>query len=413
MSKNKKILRNIFFLVLIQLLNYLAPLLALPYLSRVLSVDNFGLIMVLISFLVLIKIITDFGFNISATHKISCSRENKKFISRYLGSIFSLKLILIGISLVICYLYFFAFNKIPIKDKETLYFYFTLTVIFQAYQPIWFFQGIEKMQNITAVMSASKISYLIFIFSLVKTDSDINNVILCLMLSNFIASAACFIAIYKSGYYIKTPTLKFIYITFRKNIYFFFSRAAVSIYTTVNTFLIGSYAGLYQAALYSSAEKLYQAGQSISLPVSQALFPHLSKNKDITTLYKFVLVMLIPLTLICIVSFILAPNILALFYGDKYIAGENILRVFLISIVVSFININFGYPAFSTLNKLNIANLTVLIGGAVQLLAIVILIVSNNFSALNIAISTLLSETLVMILRISLFAYYNKRDHVK
>ncbi|MBX6998670.1 oligosaccharide flippase family protein, partial [Providencia rettgeri] len=41
--------RNIAALTIVQLVNYLSPLLALPYLSRVLSIESFGLAMLIIA----------------------------------------------------------------------------------------------------------------------------------------------------------------------------------------------------------------------------------------------------------------------------------------------------------------------------------------------------------------------------
>ncbi|MFB9998018.1 oligosaccharide flippase family protein [Providencia rustigianii] len=61
---------------------------------------------------------------------------------------------------------------------------------------------------------------------------------------------------------------------------YFLSRASVVIYTSASTFIVGSYSGLNQAALFSSAEKLYQAGQSITSPVSQAIFPHIARTGE-------------------------------------------------------------------------------------------------------------------------------------
>ncbi|EFA4347405.1 flippase, partial [Escherichia coli] len=44
---NFTLIKNIFYLFIVQIINYVAPFLVLPYLSRVLSVDNFGLLMMI------------------------------------------------------------------------------------------------------------------------------------------------------------------------------------------------------------------------------------------------------------------------------------------------------------------------------------------------------------------------------
>ncbi|WP_176463201.1 oligosaccharide flippase family protein, partial [Escherichia coli] len=45
----KNVVENIMFLSIIQFANYLAPLMVLPFLSRTLGVEGFGLIMVAFS----------------------------------------------------------------------------------------------------------------------------------------------------------------------------------------------------------------------------------------------------------------------------------------------------------------------------------------------------------------------------
>ncbi|WP_409339321.1 oligosaccharide flippase family protein, partial [Providencia rustigianii] len=66
-----RIYKNILSLTLIQLFNYISPLLVLPYLSRTLSIDGFGLLMLSMSMISICLVISDFGFNLSSTYWIA------------------------------------------------------------------------------------------------------------------------------------------------------------------------------------------------------------------------------------------------------------------------------------------------------------------------------------------------------
>ena len=73
--------RNSMALFTLQFVSMVAPLIVLPYLSRVLGLDGFGLVMLALSACAIGLIITDFGFNLSATYKISQKREDVDYVS--------------------------------------------------------------------------------------------------------------------------------------------------------------------------------------------------------------------------------------------------------------------------------------------------------------------------------------------
>ncbi|MRF68180.1 oligosaccharide flippase family protein [Escherichia coli] len=405
--------RNIAALTIVQLVSYLSPLLALPYLSRVLNVDSFGLVMLIIAILNITMTFTDFGFNIFSAYWIAKNKNNKNRVALHLGSVFIIKfiLILICISLVYFYLYIFDNLSLSLELKNKLFIWISISILFLSYQPTWFFQGIEKMFNITLFMSASKLSYILFVIFLVKNENDISWVIASYSFSNMIASILGMYFIYKNGYYIRIPSYNFCIDVFKKSSQFFLSRVSVVLYTSANTFIVGNIGGLQQSAFYSSSEKIYQFGQSLSAPISQALFPHLVRTKEKRTLYKFVFTMLIPLTIGTSIIYYFAQDIITLIFSTDFIDATPTLRVLLICIIVNFIGVNFGYPAFSIINRIDLANKTVIAGSLLQLVLILFLYTNNLVSAYSIAVSVLITEGFVMLSRIIIYKHYSKKKH--
>ncbi|MBS0934661.1 oligosaccharide flippase family protein [Providencia sp. JGM172] len=398
-----RIYTNILSLTLIQLFNYISPLLALPYLSRTLNIDGFGLLMLSMSIISICLVVSDFGFNLSSTYWIARNREDKIKVSKHIGAVFIIKCLLITLLLITLSFYILEITTLPIKNKENYLLTLSLIIIFQSFQPTWFFQGIERMFNITIFMAFSKLSYVLLIFLFVRRNDDIDVALYCLLASNLVGVILSTISIYLNKYSIKLPSFDDITKTLKNSYTYFLSRASVIIYTSASTFIVGSYSGLYQAALFSSAEKLYQAGQSITSPVSQAIFPHIARTGEKNILYKFIAIILLPLTALCLFCLFFSEDIITIFYGEEYRDASKILNVFIICTVINFLGVNFGYPAFAALNRLDIPNKTTILGCLFQLISLVILYQLNNITAYSVACSILITETIVMLTRIFFF----------
>jgi O-antigen/teichoic acid export membrane protein len=396
--------KNTGSLFALQFVNMVAPLIVLPYLSRVLGVDGFGAMMLAFSACAIALIITDFGFNLSATYTISKCRENKVYVNELIGAIFLIKAVLIFILFLILatYSYFIGFSV----GGYTLSIYIGLNVLVQAFIPTWFFQGIEKMKSVTIFMVFAKLSYVFLIFIFIKNESDTDLVVLFYALSNLVGVSIAIRLIYINGYSIKTPKSLKITAVFKDSSQYFLSRAAVSIYTTASTFIVGASAGVQQAAMYGASEKIYQASQSITAPIAQALFPYMAKNKDVKLLAKIIVYVGVPLAIACGVVALWAGDIMSLVFGDEFQQSGYLLQVFLLVTVINFVSVNFGYPAFAGIGKVQIANYTVMLGALIQSTCLLILFLTNNISGTGVVTSVLITELVVMSSRIIMYNYY-------
>ncbi|MGT3816853.1 oligosaccharide flippase family protein [Vibrio cholerae] len=399
-----RLYKNIFSLFFVQILSYLVPFIVLPYLTRILGAEGFGSVAIGLSISAFSMIVTDFGFNLSGTRWIALNSSKKHKTAKYLGAVFSIKLILLILSLSIL-LMVALFKKSSIFSLDAII-GLVLLFVSQAFQINWFFQGIEKMKYIACSVLFSRFLYVVIILNLVVDDQDWFLVFYAMAFSNLMLIMFSILFLYKENFYIALPRKLNIKFVFQDSLSFFISRLSVGLYTSISVFFVGSFSGVMQAAMYSCAEKIYQAGQAATSPISQALYPYIVKSKDINKLYKLTFLLLLPVSAFSICGFLFSEYILDILYGSEYRSADEILKVFSIILAVNFISVNFGYPAFAYIKKLNVVNYSVHAGSILHSLLLLCLFLIDGINALNVSLSILLIESLVMIIRVSAFVNY-------
>ena len=80
-SEKENFFKNFTAMGIIQILNYVIPFVTLPYLSRVLAVDKFGLIFFAQAIMDYFSRFVDFGFNQSGVRELAIKRENSHKVS--------------------------------------------------------------------------------------------------------------------------------------------------------------------------------------------------------------------------------------------------------------------------------------------------------------------------------------------
>lgn len=204
-SNVKRLIDNIASLGALQLLNYLAPLLLIPFLTRVLEVKEFGAVMAAMATIVIAYIITDYGFSLSLTYRISKRRENRQYINNLISVVFTAKIILSLLASVVVIIV----SLLPSYYNYKKIFWMGLLAVFsQAYQPIWLFQGLEKIKNYAAYMALTKISHVFLTFLLVSISNNGFLVLLSWSISNFIGMMIGIYMLMRMGYEIRLSSFK-------------------------------------------------------------------------------------------------------------------------------------------------------------------------------------------------------------
>jgi len=271
--------KNIVLLGLVQLSNYVFPLITFPYLSRMLGPAGFGHIALAQSVILYLSLIIDFGFNLSATRRIGIAhaKNDQAEINSIFTSVMIAKTILLVISCILA-IVFTNFVK-QFLELRPLVFIGFISLVGSVCFPIWLFQGTQKMAGIVISTTIAKFIALLVTFLLVKKDTDLFEAMFASSLGMFISGVVAIYYVYKMKLAAFT-TIKFSFITnvIKDSYPLFVSFIASSIYTTLNTIILSFFVPVKAIGIYSAADKLKSVSQSVISPFQQAIFPNLSSH---------------------------------------------------------------------------------------------------------------------------------------
>ena len=402
----KRLFYNFFSLFTLQLITYMVPLISFPYLVNVLGVERFGLVMFAQSIMVFLNIFVDYGFNLSATREISLYRDDEKKLTEIYSSVLTLKICLLLVSLVVISIAIFYIDRL--KNDMAIYYLSFFLVIGESISPIWYFQGIEKMKYITVANALVKLTFILTVFSIVKTRDDYILVPILNGFSVLLGSLYSLILLkVKFHQVFKFQRFSVLKEYFKDSTQYFLSRLSVSIYTSANSIILGLFANNIVVGYYSVADKLYQAMQSLYNPIVQVLYPYITKEKDIY-LFKKIFFSVIILNVICIVFlYFFGEFILNIIFTDG-ISNES-LNIFHILLVANFFvvpSVLLGYPFLGALGFVKVANKSVIYGSILHFVLLLIFILANTVSVYYIALSVVVTEFSIFMFRWYKVLYY-------
>ncbi|EOX4123087.1 TPA: oligosaccharide flippase family protein [Vibrio cholerae] len=408
--KIRGLLLNIMYMGLVQFFNYAAPLLVIPFLTRVFSVEEFGVFSIYMSIAALCFVLTDLGFTLSCTNLIALSKDNQLKVNKIVSSAIIAKFIVLFILILMSSIFW----KLGFIRSGYDWIVLIFTVFTQSLFLNWYFQGKEKMQWITVTYAISKVLYLSLVFLFIKDSSTASDVLFLLGVSNIFALCTSWCLAYKNGLRLVKVDLLSVWELLGVSKGFWLSRLSVSIYTSANVATVSFFSNPWQAAIYSVSEKVYQGVQNITSPISQAMYPYLSRTRDLNIFFIVTLATAIPIIACASLIMINAEWIVIFLFGEKYIETESVLIFLMISSIVTYISVSFGYPAYSIFNRLDFVNVTTYVGTFLYFLFLVHFFVFDfEINALLMSKIVLLTELLVMLIRLVMFfyLYLNKESY--
>ena len=350
-AEKKRFLGNFVSLATLQGLNYILPLLTLPYLVRVLGTEKFGLIAFATAVVGYFIVLTDYGFNFSATREVANHRDDKNKLVEIFSSVMIIKVLLLLISFVILLFLIISFEKI---GKDALLYILTFgSVIGQVLFPVWFFQGVERMKYITIINIISKTIFTVAIFLLVKQTSDYLLVPILTSVGIIVASLiSLYIVFFNFKVKFKFQKIATIKQYLKGGSPLFYTSAMSNLLTSSGIIVLSIVTNNTVVGYFSALEKLFRAVVGLFTPLTQALYP-ISCNKvqdpSIAKPYIRKLLYFIGGGALCVaLGFaIFSEYIVTTMYGKEFATYSYILATMMIWLFFGVINNIFGIQYLS------------------------------------------------------------------
>lgn len=396
-ARSGRLFHNATALMVLQLANYILPLVLIPYLTRVLGVSLYGVVAFGLAIVQIACVVTDYGFSLSATYQVAKRSEDKPSLRRIISAVMLCKIALLVP--VIALLGLFILFQEKYAEYQLFLWLLLLPIIGQTLQPIWFFQGIERMAFITLYTVLSRSLYIGLVIWWVSVPADHYWVAVANGVGSIVAAAIGIGMMLRLGYWPQWCGWGGVKQTFRESTEFFWSRAAVATYTAGGAIFLGLVSTPLQVAYYSAAEQLYKGAQSLFSPVSQALYPHMAKHRNFPLFFKILKVVII-LGLVGLVGGVLVGHwAIQFIFGADFKPAYPVLIVFMVTFTITTPSILLGYPFLGALGNSKAANMSVIWAGLVQALLLVVCYFLAFHQAVDIAITVLIAEVFVLVYR--------------
>jgi PST family polysaccharide transporter len=395
----RRLVRNILALYGVRLVDQLLPIVAIPFLARVLGADGWGLLASAQALAMYGILTVEYGFELAGTRAVAQSRDQEGRLAELVTGILATQLLLavmIGLAVIVARFTIAEFQGQPLMLWAALAF-----AVLQGFYPLWYFTGQERIPLIATIGVIAKLLATIALFVLVRGPEDGWLALACYAGGALLATS--------TGYFLILRELRpgrlnldLVRRTLKLGFHMFLMRITVLMHTAGNGFLLLLLAGPTQVAFFVAGEKLCRPAAWLMHPVNVALLPRLShlvahspdQAKDMASLS--ILVMATVGIIFGLLVGLLAPLMIDLLFGlPEFQSAVGVMRV--MALIVPLIVVNAGLVSqWLVPHGLDRPLLKVIISATVLNLALAV-VLAPRFGGLGMAWVTVAVEGYMMV----------------
>lgn len=404
----KSIRLNFFYNLLLNISKVLFPFITAPYISRVLEPEGVGLFNFAITYAAYYGMVAVLGVPTYGTREVAKCREDRDALTRLMSELISITVIFTAVTTVI---YLITVGTVHKLQSSYLIFLITGASLYLA--PInidWYFCGQEDFKYITMRSIMIRIVAIITMFIFVRTKNDLLIYVIINVLAGTVTNIWNYIKLIRSG--IKP---KLVLTGLRKHMKpvftLFASAIAISIYTVLDTLMLGFIKDDAQVAFYTCASNISKLILSSVTSFSTVAMPRISYYLEHGMKDTIVEITDKTISMVGFLAFpaaaglcCIAPTFAPLFYGGLF--DGTIIPLQIMSMVIIMIGFNtlFNCQILIGLGRDDLFLYSVCTGAVFNF--VTNLIVIPRLGAIGAAMTSVAAEFLILIIAIVLVYKY-------
>lgn len=396
--RNSTLAKNTIALYILNFSSQFINLFLIPFETRVLGPSVYGMVALGVSLSLIVSVVMDFGFLLSATEEVVKHRDDRVRLSRILTDATAAKAI-IGVLIWIIVLVVVEI-AVPFSQNKTLFLLYCFAYVLNGLLPDFVYRGIEDMKSITVRTVLVRIGSMLPLFAILRGPDDVCLIPMMIGLGNFVAVLVSLVHLSKKYQIVLTmPSLESSIRMLRNSAPFFVSRFASTFYQSLNSIILGSlYPGQAVVGQYGAADKLLSLSKTFSSPIADSLYPYMIRTKNYQICLKLLALVMPFIMVACGMLFVFAEPICLFVFGEGYADAAVLVRCLMPAIAVILPTYIVCFPILVPMGLSDYANKSNVIGAFVQLFLLSGLGVSGNLNAATLCVAVSISET-------SVFAY--------
>jgi PST family polysaccharide transporter len=264
--------QNALALSVMQVATFLFPLIQVPYLARVLGASSWGLVAFAQAFAVLILLLLQYGFDLSATRDIARGRHEHARVSDAVARVASAQGALVLVSTTVA---FATYWFVPTFHEHPLHLALGwLLGVGYGLSPIWYFRGIERVGTAMLIDIAGKAVGTAGIFLFVHNPSH-GWLALAIQAGATVMTTAIAVCLMYRNVAARWPRARAAKRTLIEGWNLFLFRGSVNLYLSGGAFILGLFAPVSEVAYFAGADRGSKAGVGLMTALSQALYPRM------------------------------------------------------------------------------------------------------------------------------------------
>lgn len=341
--------QNIFYNILLNISNVAFPIITVPYVSRVLLVENIGIVNFVTNYASYFVMFAMLGIPTYGMREIAKRNDDFKACSKIFSELFSISVFSTLIAVVVYVATIFMFDTLRAEWEYLLI--AGAAVLFVPFGIDWFFTGRENLKFTTIRSLVVKVISVVGLFIFVRTKEDLIPYLIFNLIATIAGQMWTFIYLirYEVRISFKDLSLK---PHLKPTIILFLSTIAISIYTVLDTVMLGFLSDYSQVGYYSSAIKISRMVLPIVTAMSPVIMSRMNvcrgsgRMDDIPPLlsrsFDFMMILAVPVALGLV---LIAPRFVPFFFGPDFVPAT--ISMQLLSSLVLIIGINnlFGVQA--------------------------------------------------------------------